>query len=210
HRVIKVLYDDPWLLVVDKPAGMLSVPGRIDATSVWKEMQHNQCCNGLIAVHRLDMDTSGVLVFAKDINTYRALQRQFARREVRKTYIAVLEGFVAHDSGTIELPLHADPLHRPRQCVDFDQGKPAVTDYRVVKCVADTTTVEFTPHTGRTHQLRVHAAHRLGLNAPIVGDRLYGRRPSTRLYLHALRIELQHPVTGDLLAVESPLPWKSE
>ena len=122
----------------------------------------------------------------------------------------MLDGIVTADSGTIELPLHADPLHRPRQCVDFERGKPAVTDFRVIIRSDDTTTVEFIPHTGRTHQLRVHAAHRLGLNTPIVGDRLYGRRQSQRLYLHALRIELQHPVTGDLLSVESPLPWKSE
>ena len=207
---IKILYDDPWLLVVDKPAGMLSVPGRIDATSVWHKVQHSGSSISPMAVHRLDMDTSGVLVFAKDINTYRVLQRMFARREVRKTYIAVLDGIVTADSGTIELPLHADPLHRPRQCVDFERGKPAVTDFRVIIRSDDTTTVEFSPHTGRTHQLRVHAAHRLGLNTPIVGDRLYGRRQSQRLYLHALRIELQHPVTGDLLSVESPLPWRSE
>ncbi len=196
------VYDDPWLTVVNKPAGMLSEPGKLlsdSALTRFKE-RHPEA-TGPVLVHRLDQETSGLLVFAKDKATHKELQRQWAEREVVKEYVALLDGTVTADSGTISLPLRPNADDRPRQVVDFDRGKPATTRYQVLERTPQgTTRVRFTPHTGRTHQLRVHASHPLGLGCPIHGDRLYGTA-AERLMLHAARITFTHPATGQTVTV---------
>jgi tRNA pseudouridine32 synthase/23S rRNA pseudouridine746 synthase len=154
-------------------------------------------------VHRLDMDTSGLMVVALTQDAYHRLQRQFLTRTIYKKYIALLDGEVWGE-GSISLPLRPDHLDRPRQVVDTEHGKAAVTDYRVLEHRDGQTLVELTPHTGRTHQLRVHCAHQSGLNCPIVGDRLYGK-PARRLCLHAAELAFDHPVTGQRLTFSSPV-----
>ena len=161
---------------------------------------HTQA-DGPLLVHRLDMDTSGLLLVAKSKDMHQLLQALFHHRRIRKTYLAVLNGTVTPDEGRIDLPLLPDPLDRPRQRVDWEHGKPAVTLYRVLSCEAGRTRILFQPLTGRTHQLRIHAAHPEGLHCPIVGDRLYGI-PGDRLYLHAQKLEFIHPVTGEALCIE--------
>ena len=157
------------------------------------------------------MHTSGVLLVAKNIEVYKELQRCFAGRQVEKKYVAVLDGELFHkpQEGVISLPLAADYEHRPAQVVDFENGKEAVTKYRVVKIVGGKTLVEFYPQTGRTHQLRVHSAHQLGLGMPIVGDLLYGR-PNKRLMLHAEYVQFEHPVTGEIIKISAPVPEEFE
>lgn len=201
---VKILYEDEWMAAVDKPAGVLSVPGRSTADSLLAWAQRRFSPEAL-PVHRLDMETSGVLLIAKTRLAYQRLQAQFRRRTVRKSYVALLDGIAASESGRIELPLCPDPDDRPRQQV-HPLGKPAVTDYRVIAREADCTRILFRPLTGRTHQLRVHAAHPAGLNLPIVGDALYGRREG-RLRLHAAEIVVRHPATGEELAISSPVPF---
>ncbi|MBR1448751.1 MAG: RluA family pseudouridine synthase [Prevotella sp.] len=192
---LRIVHQDEHILVVEKPAGLLSVPGRTDAPSV--ESLLRQQFPEIHMVHRLDMDTSGLMVVALTEEAYHHLQRQFLARTINKKYIALLDGKVS-GSGTIRLPLRPDPLDRPRQVVDPEHGKPAVTDYRVLEQHGGQTLVELTPHTGRTHQLRVHCAHADGLGCPIVGDRLYGKT-AQRLYLHAAGLSFTHPVTGERL-----------
>lgn len=196
------IYEDEWMAVVAKPSGMLSVKGRGRGWSV-EQWAHERFADAerVMLVHRLDMDTSGVLVIAKSLEAYRALQGEFNACRVEKRYVALLDGDVAVDGGRVELPLAADYLHRPCQRVDFVAGKPAVTEYRVIERRGGRTLVEFCPLTGRTHQLRLHAAHAEGLNAPIVGDALYGRR-AERLCLHAEYIAFAHPATGERVAFE--------
>ncbi|MDR0988008.1 MAG: RNA pseudouridine synthase [Prevotellaceae bacterium] len=202
-----ILYEDAHLLVVCKPAGMLSVPGRGGAESLTGYLQRTHpALHSLLPVHRLDMDTSGLLVLAKSPQVHRLLQRQFARHQVEKRYVALLEGAPEQDEGEVALPLASDWLDRPRQRVDETDGKPSLTRYRVLERAEETTRVAFFPLTGRTHQLRVHAAHPLGLNAPILGDALYGRR-SDRLYLHAERLCFTHPISGERLCVECQAPF---
>jgi tRNA pseudouridine32 synthase/23S rRNA pseudouridine746 synthase len=158
-------------------------------------------------VHRLDQSTSGILILAKSKRVHYALQSQFIRRTVEKRYVALLEGEVAHESGTIDLPMRLDYDNRPRQMIAAD-GKQAVTEYKVVGVEDGRTRILFRPITGRTHQLRLHAAHRDGLNAPIVGDDIYGRGLNAdcvdghRLCLHACRLEFDHPTTGERICVE--------
>jgi tRNA pseudouridine32 synthase/23S rRNA pseudouridine746 synthase len=147
------------------------------------------------------MSTSGLLLAAKSLEIYIDLQSQFIRREVKKRYVAVLEGNLESDEGFVDLPLRVDLDDRPRQLVCYEHGKPAQTRWEVVERSNGNTRVHFYPITGRTHQLRVHAAHSLGLNHPIVGDDLYGRR-SNRLHLHAERIEFRHPLSGEWLVME--------
>ena len=204
----KIVYEDDFTVVIDKPAGMLSVAGKITAPSA-EEWARKRFPNAphVAAVHRLDMDTSGLLLIAKDLDTYRHLQRQFYERTVCKRYLALLEGTVSTDCGRIELPLRADILDRPRQKVDTEHSKSAVTEFRVLERRNGTTLVEFRPLTGRTHQLRVHAAHPQGLNAPIVGDTLYGK-PASRLCLHAEYIEFTHPQTGERMRFEQPADFR--
>jgi tRNA pseudouridine32 synthase/23S rRNA pseudouridine746 synthase len=216
-REIRVVYEDEWLVVVDKPAGLLTVPGRSGALADCLLARLRARYPGAAVAHRLDLDTSGLVVAAKDPATCVALQQLFARRLVDKRYAAVLEGAPrGGDAGVIELALRVDLDDRPRQIVDPVHGKPAVTAWRVVERLGGgRTRVELRPHTGRTHQLRVHAAHPLGLDAPIVGDRLYGRGEAASdggddggdgggdggdgdggLMLRAVSLDFAHPVTG--------------
>lgn len=196
---LHVLYEDEHIIVVDKPEGMLSVPGKKGQTSVYDVLQAMRPeCERLMMVHRLDMQTSGILVAAKDIETYRRLQRLFADgksaedAQVRKTYVALLESVLHLPVGTkgvIELPLASDFDNRPMQRVDYEEGKRAVTIYEIIGEKDGHTVMKLTPVTGRTHQLRVHCAHPDGLSMPILGDNLYGH-PADRLYLHASCLQL--------------------
>lgn len=198
----EIVYEDEWLLVLDKPTGMLSVPGKSPRLSVYDLIRNRYPgTTGSLLVHRLDMDTSGLLVAAKNKAVHAHLQRQFLNHSFRKRYIALLEGTVTQDQGRIRLPLSPDPSDRPRQMVSDTYGKPAVTLYRVIERLSGLTRIAFYPYTGRTHQLRVHAAHPLGLNCPIKGDRLYGQK-SDRLYLHAEYLEFIHPVSGEKIQLE--------
>ena len=204
---LEILYEDAYLLVVNKPAGMLSVPGKGARTSVYAEVRRRYPeATGPLLVHRLDMDTSGLLLIAKRKDIHQALQAQFKHRAVRKQYVAWLEGSVQTDKGVVDLPLRPDPLDRPRQLVDKVQGKPAVTRFEVLRREGGRTLVAFYPETGRTHQLRVHAAHPEGLGHPIVGDPLYGTS-STRLYLHAARLTFRHPATGEEMTIKKEAAW---
>ena len=192
---LEIVYEDTDLWVVNKPSGMLSVPGKSHRESVISILQeHCQEGETPLVVHRLDMDTSGLLVVAKHKTAHYCLQKQFRDREIHKTYVAVLDGepLPIGEEGRIELSLFPDLMHRPFQKVDKAHGKPAVTLYRVV----GEHVVELHPLTGRTHQLRVHCAHSEGLGCPIKGDNLYGCR-ADRLYLHAARIAFVHPGTGE-------------
>ena len=199
RQELPVVYEDEWLLVVNKPSGLLSTPGRVEEYSVETMMQ--QRYPGSMIAHRLDMGTSGLLIVAKTLEVYRNLQEQFVKHQVRKKYLAVLEPLenletldrldILERRGTISLPLRPDPMNRPRQLVDSEHGKRAVTDYEFLSdCL-----VALWPQTGRTHQLRIHCAHPDGLGRPIVGDELYGtREKGQRLMLHAAEIWFCHPV----------------
>ena len=174
--------------MINKPPGVLSVPGKQSSFSIyeWAKKRYPNA-TGPIIVHRLDMDTSGILLLAKSKEIHKSLQEQFALRNVSKQYVALLEGSVVENQGTISLALCCDPTDRPRQMVSDEYGKTSITQYEVIERSNQFTRVLFTPITGRTHQLRVHAAHHKGLNAPIMGDALYGKK-ADRLYLHAERI----------------------
>ena len=201
----RVLFEDAWLAVVGKPVGLLSVPGRSGALPRFgRDAARAARFGDAHIVHRLDLDTSGVLLVAKHPAIHAALQRDFARRAIGKRYVAVLDGAPADDAGAIELALRVDLDDRPRQVVDPVHGKAARTEWRVVSRTSACTRVELVPRTGRTHQLRVHCA--VGLGAPIVGDRLYGR-PGERLLLHAEALAFEHPHTGERVAIEWPAPF---
>ena len=200
---LTVIWEDEHLVVIHKPHEFLSAPGKRIHDSVLARLKDRYPeATGPIIVHRLDMSTSGLLLAAKSLEIYIDLQSQFIRREVKKRYVAVLEGIVEADEGLIDLPLRVDLEDRPRQLVCYEHGKPAQTRWEVIERKDGRTRVYLYPFTGRTHQLRVHAAHALGMNHPIVGDDLYGRR-STRLHLHAERIEFRHPVSGEWLVIEA-------
>lgn len=200
---LKVVYEDKNLTVVCKPAGMLSVPGKSGAASVYSLMRarYPDAASPLV-VHRLDMDTSGLMLIAKTKEKHRNLQSAFKNRAVKKRYVALLEGLLPAEKqgGRISLPLSPDYLDRPRQRVDREKGKQAVTDYEVLGQVSGHSLVALYPQTGRTHQLRVHCAHAEGLNMPILGDALYGRK-ADRLYLHAEAIEI--PSEGISFRIEA-------
>ena len=199
---LEIVYEDEWLSVVNKPAGMLSVPGKSDVDSVYGRVRRMYPeATGPMIVHRLDMATSGLILIAKTKKVHQNLQAQFKNRTVCKRYVAWLDGIVKEKEGRIELPLRPDPEDRPRQVVDAVHGKPAVTDYTVLHYHLGRTFISFIPKTGRTHQLRVHSAHLLGLNAPIVGDELYGKK-ANRLYLHAEYLGFVHPVSGGYVEIE--------
>ena len=274
---LEILFEDQFLLAVNKPSGILSVPGKYSCTRsssvpvlgdrvTYKtlDIQNNEyfseCdfLNGVsvpellgksgtgfraensqrgtefFVVHRLDMHTSGVLLVAKNEEVYKELQRQFAAREVRKKYVAVLDGCAANGQfwengefaatevnsgdgvvwesatkGIINLPLAADYVHRPAQIVDFENGKESVTRFEITGVADGKTYINFYPVTGRTHQLRVHSAHPRGLNTPIEGDLLYGK-PAQRLMLHAESVQFKHPVTGEVIQITAPLPFGFE
>ena len=199
---LEIVYEDPCLSVINKPAGMLSVPGKEDAVSVYSLMREQYPeADGPLTVHRLDMATSGLMLIAKTKRVHQNLQAQFKNRLVRKRYVALLEGIVPKDKGTVDLPLCLNPLDRPRQMVHTEHGKPAITDYQVLERLdGKRTRIAFYPRTGRTHQLRIHAAHPLGLHCPIIGDELYGEK-ADRLYLHAEYLEFTHPITGETVRI---------
>ena len=201
---IEVLYQDEYLVVLNKPSGLLSVPGRGEdmqncAVNQLKELIPN--CLEQPSVHRLDMDTSGLLVMALDQANHRALSIQFQNREVRKVYVALLEGIVKENSGTIELPFRLDPDNRPYQVYDEVHGKMGLTHWEKMGDENGHTRIKFFPVTGRTHQLRLHAAHEKGLGVPIIGDRLYGSGTAPgQLKLHAMELEFTHPVTNEKMS----------
>ena len=197
-----VLHADSSIIVVDKPAGMLSVPGRNGIGSLldWLTERYGE----VHSCHRLDMDTSGIMVYARNVPCKAALEAQFAGREVSKTYRARLSAgnspFRRSASGTIALPLSPDYYDRPRQIVDMSSGKPAISEYKILEMLPDgEIDIVFHPLTGRTHQLRVHAAHPSGFGRPIKGDLLYGGTPADRLYLHAESLSFTHPTSGEKL-----------
>ena len=215
---LEIVFEDEWLLVVNKPAGMLSVPGKAeDRDSVYHRLKKKYPeATGPMIVHRLDMATSGLLLVAKTKKVHQDLQAQFANRSIKKRYVAVLDGIVLSErTGRIELPLCLNPLDRPRQIVSKEYGKEAITEYKIIseseKIIDESersineprkyTRIVFYPLTGRTHQLRVHAAHPEGLGCPILGDELYGKK-ADRLYLHAEYIEFRHPIYGNILCIQ--------
>jgi tRNA pseudouridine32 synthase/23S rRNA pseudouridine746 synthase len=205
---MKVILATARYVVVDKPSGLLSVPGK---------GAHKQDCvparvqalfphaTGPLVVHRLDMETSGLLVLGLDPDAQRELSGQFERRETEKRYIALLRGDLPSDQGEVRLPIRPDIENRPYQIVDHVHGRPALTRYRVLSRETDRTRVEFIPVTGRSHQLRVHAA--IGLGHPIVGDVLYGDGEGERLMLHAAELGFREPGTGRWVLVSSPPPF---
>ena len=202
HLQPEIVYDDEVLAVVNKPSGMLSVPGRTEhyCVATWAQ----QRWEGAMMVHRLDMCTSGLLLVAKTTDAYHHLQRQFEARTIKKKYLALVEGIPQKEHGIIDLPLFCDPINRPRQVVDYEHGKRAITEYRVIstqRVGSFVSLLALWPHTGRTHQLRMHCAHPDGLGCPILGDELYGHK-SDRLYLQAQAITFIHPVTGKRLHFE--------
>jgi len=214
HLTPEIVYEDEVMAVLNKPSGMLSVPGKTNDYSVatWAQKRWSDA----MIVHRLDMGTSGLIVVAKTKETYLALQEQFASRSVKKKYLAIVEGTPREEHGIIDLPLLPDPMNRPRQIVDHEHGKRAITEYRVLSEQGDGSFVRqknrppvltpvsilaLWPHTGRTHQLRMHCAHPEGLGCPILGDELYGRK-ADRLYLQAQAITLIHPTTGKRMHFE--------
>ena len=199
---LEIVYEDNYLVVINKPAGMLSVPGKGEIDSVYQHIKIlYPDATGPLIVHRLDMATSGVLLIAKNKEVHQHLQAQFKNRMIKKRYIALLDGKISSKEGTITLPLRMDPLDRPRQVVDHEHGKTAITQYQVLNEQEGNTLIAFYPLTGRTHQLRVHAAHPEGLHCPIRGDELYGQK-ADRLYLHAESLEFVHPVTKEIIFVE--------
>ncbi len=204
---LETIYENDCLLVVNKPAEMLSAPGKVDVPNVYDliKAKYPQA-TGPLLVHRLDQSTSGILLIAKDKDTHAALQQQFENRTVKKRYEALLNGELKSTSGKIELPLRVDLDNRPRQLVDVEHGKPAETYYQVVEVKNQKTRIHFFPVTGRTHQLRVHAAHQDGLNLPIVGDDLYGTR-ANRLHLHAAQLTVVHPNSGEEMVFKSKVPF---
>ena len=209
-RQVEIIYEDESLVVVNKPAGLLSVPGNTEELSLSVYLKTQNGYAYLMPAHRLDQDTSGLIVLAKTEEVYKALQSYFQRRDILKRYEALIKGERIMDEGVIELPLLPNPYDRPRQMVSLDHGKPAITRYKIRERRADGTIfVDFYPMTGRTHQLRVHAAHPEGLNAPILGDRLYGNgtEESDRLMLHAAEIRFVHPVTKEEMHFCIPSPF---
>lgn len=198
----EILFEDQWLLVLHKPEGVLSVPGKSEEQSIYSLLRARYPeATGPLVVHRLDMATSGLLLAAKAQEVHRHLQAQFENRSIKKRYIALLDGILPEEEGVIDLPICPDYLDRPRQMVNEELGKTAITRYQVMDRKNGQTRIAFFPLTGRTHQLRVHAAHPLGLNCPIVGDELYGRK-AERLYLHAEYLEFIHPVSGQRMVIE--------
>ena len=211
---LKIVYQDTALVAIDKPSGLLSVPGRGADRSdcAWSRVQSHAASDALV-VHRLDMDTSGLLVFGRGAAVQRALSAAFADRTTHKTYVALVVGHVQDDTGEVDLPLICDWPARPRQKVDHVSGKPALTRWQVMTRSCDMQTLPWTrmaltPMTGRTHQLRVHM---MALGHPIMGDQLYAPSPlrdaAPRLMLHAQSLEVPHPVSGSTLALHCAAPF---
>ena len=204
---LNVIFEDEWLIVVNKPAGMLSIPGKLSSDSLQERVQRLRPGEEPpMIVHRLDMATSGLLIFAKTKEVHKRMQALFKTHDIKKQYTAILDGEIQINSGEIRLPLILNPKERPLQMVSHTHGKPAITRFEVVSCSEGKTRVHFYPITGRTHQLRIHAAHPEGLNTPILGDTLYGT-PADRLYLHAETLDFTHPITGKHIHLATPCPF---
>ena len=209
---LQIVHRGERVVVVDKPAGLLSVPGKGEANqdcAVARVRAMFPSATGPMIVHRLDKDTSGLLIVALDPEAQRDLSMQFERREVEKSYTALVDGIVPLESGTIDVPIRMDPDNRPYQVVDRSHRRPAVTCYKVLAYETDRTRLELIPLTGRTHQLRVHCAH---MGHPILGDVLYGPQPRTaeaapRLMLHAGMLTFTDPDSGRRLRVVRPAPF---
>ncbi len=196
---LEIIYQDQDIVIVNKPEEFLSVPGIEIKDSVYTRIQVLfPAATGPLIVHRLDMSTSGILVLALNKESHKNLQQQFIKRKVKKRYIALLDGLIEQENGIIDLPLRVDLDDRPRQVVCYEHGKTAQTKFKVIKQKNGKTLIHFYPITGRTHQLRMHASHHLGLNTPIVGDDLYGTS-ANRLHLHAEYLEFVHPRTKELM-----------
>lgn len=209
---LDIAYQTDRFVVIDKPPGLLSVPGKGDDNqdcAAARVRAMFPAATGPLVVHRLDMDTSGLLIVALDPDAQRDLSMQFERREVEKSYTALVDGAVDLESGTIDIPIRMDPANRPYQVVDRSHHRPAITCYKVLSYETDRTRLELIPQTGRTHQLRVHCAH---LGHPILGDVLYGPQPRTgesapRLMLHAAMLGFTDPATGRRIRVQRPAPF---
>ena len=204
YNKVETLYEDREIAVIHKPEGLLSVPGKDAAQpSVYALMRSKYPeATGPLIVHRLDMSTSGVMLIAKTEFAYHRLQKAFLNHQIQKKYVAIISGKDIPEKGIISLPLMPDYLDRPRQIVDHKQGKEAITEYEVLEPVDDShLRIALYPKTGRTHQLRVHCAHQEGLNAPILGDPLYGNEKAARLHLHAEEITFEHPLTGKKITI---------
>ncbi|MGC6433717.1 MAG: RluA family pseudouridine synthase [Crocinitomicaceae bacterium] len=206
-KELKIIYEDEDIIAVNKPAEFLSVPGKTISDSVYtriKALYPN--ATGPLIVHRLDMSTSGILLLTKNTEAYKKLQYQFIKRLVQKRYVALLDGELKPNKGEINLPLCLDINDRPRQMVSYEYGKNARTRFEVIERKNNQTKVLFYPITGRTHQLRVHAAHFKGLNTPILGDDLYGTK-AERLHLHAEWIKFTHPRTGKVMSLKAEVEF---
>ena len=200
-KELEIIYEDDEIVVVNKPAEFLSVPGKTISDSVLKRMEaYLPDATGPLLVHRLDMSTSGILLVAKNKEAHEYLQDQFIRRIVKKRYVALLDGELSEKSGVVDLPLRVDLDDRPRQLVCYEYGKSAKTEWELIEVKNGKSKVYFYPLTGRTHQLRVHAAHPNGLNMPITGDDLYGRK-ADRLHLHAEQLTFKHPKSKEWMTV---------
>lgn len=219
-KELPVLFEDDYIVAINKPEEFLSVSGSELLPSVESIMKEKYpTATGPLIVHRLDMSTSGILLIAKTKEIHMALQRQFINKQavslnstneqnmpIKKRYVAILNGLLEKTSGSIELPLRVDFHERPKQLVCFERGKKALTHWETISVTDHHTRVHFYPITGRTHQLRVHAAHYLGLNTPILGDELYGTK-TNRLYLHAEQLIFTHPVSGKRITLKAPCPF---
>jgi tRNA pseudouridine32 synthase/23S rRNA pseudouridine746 synthase len=210
---VSIIYEDEWLIAVNKPAGLLSVPGRYhhNQDSVVSRLSNLLVLasdENITAVHRLDMDTSGILLLAKNQEVYRLLSKQFEQRLVSKVYEAILNGNLFAHKGTIELPLWGNPENRPYQEVNYQHGKPCITKFKILNKQGNYTRIEFIPLTGRTHQLRIHAADAKGLGMPILGDRLYGCQiEASRLHLHARELAFEHPHLRERIHLKAETPF---
>lgn len=206
-KELDILYEDETIIVINKSADFLSVPGKSITDSVLTRLKKKYPeATGPLLVHRLDMSTSGILLAAKTKEAHADLQKQFQDRKITKRYVAILDGIPSAESGKIDLPLRVDLEDRPRQLVCYEYGKPSLTHFKVIKKSIDECRIHFFPLTGRTHQLRVHAAHSEGLGIAIKGDDLYGL-PNDRLYLHAEQITFTHPQTGKTKTITCKAPF---
>lgn len=204
---LEIIFEDDYLLFINKPAEFLSVPGKQLTDSVYERVKASYPnTTGPLLVHRLDMSTSGILMIAKSKEVHKLMQAQFLRKTIQKSYVALLDGFIEINEGEIDLPLRGDFDDRPKQLVCKEFGKAAKTKFRVLSREGNTTRILFSPITGRTHQLRVHAAHHLGLGCPILGDDLYGTK-STRLYLHAQELIFIHPISKQQQRIYCKAPF---